>query len=177
MSEKFKGIYRSQTTRKPNWNYGWEAIYYITICTGDRDHYFGGIVNAEMNLSEIGNIVQEEWLKTPEVRPDMNLTLDEFVIMPNHFHALIEIGLNEYNKKEISSKQVFGPQSKNLPSIIRGFKSAVTINARRINPNFSWQSLYHDSIVWDNQSLSNIRRYIRNNPKNWIADEMNKNGI
>ncbi|NMC39384.1 MAG: hypothetical protein GYA41_13775 [Bacteroidales bacterium] len=51
-----------------------------------------------MVLSEIGVILKNEWLKTPLVRPDMNITLDEFVIMPDHFHAIIIIGKNQYNQ-------------------------------------------------------------------------------
>ena len=51
-----------------------------------------------MILSEIGEIANDEWLKTPSIRQDMNITLDEFVVMPDHFHAIIIIGENRYNK-------------------------------------------------------------------------------
>jgi putative transposase len=50
-----------------------------------------------MILSETGDIVISEGLKSPEFKPDMNILLDEFVIMPNHFHGIIQIGVNEYN--------------------------------------------------------------------------------
>ena len=59
--------------------------------------YFGEIIKGQMNLSEIGEIVKSEWLKSPEIRPDMNLELDEYVIMPNHIHGIIIIGRNKYN--------------------------------------------------------------------------------
>ena len=53
-----------------------------------------------MISSEIGDIVRSEWLKSPEIRPDMNLKLDEYIIMPNHFHGIIMIGKNEYNTSD-----------------------------------------------------------------------------
>lgn len=41
MSEKFKGKYRSELARKQNWDYGSDGAYFITICTKDRQHFFG----------------------------------------------------------------------------------------------------------------------------------------
>lgn len=132
-----------------------------------------------MVLSDIGKIAQNEWLKTFDMRPDMNLWMGEFVVMPNHFHAVIGIGDNEYNtgcdasqrdaKHCVSDmkKNQFGPQSKNLASIIRGFKIGVTKNARQINPDFQWQSRYHDHIIRNEKSFINITKYIKNNVSNW----------
>src|SRR5665648_1082453 len=99
MSEKFQDKYRIPSVRLQNWDYGWNAMYFVTICTQGRECYFGEINNGEMHLTEIGKIVESEWLKTFELRPDMNLTSVEYVVMPNHFHAIIMIGENEYNTK------------------------------------------------------------------------------
>ncbi len=134
-----------------------------------------------MNLSGIGEIVQHEWLRCVELRPDMNLSLDEFVVMPDHFHGILVIGDNEYNchynycggamhrstTMHCAPTNEFGPQSKNLASIIRGFKSSVTIRARKINPAFGWQSRFHDRIIRDDAEYERIAKYIRDNPKNW----------
>jgi putative transposase len=65
----------------------------------------------------------------------------------------------------------FGPQSKNLASIIRGFKSAVTQYARIHQIAFAWQTGFHDSIIWNASSFRRITKYIRNNPDNWNKDE------
>ncbi len=132
-----------------------------------------------MELSDIGKIVENEWLKTFEMRPDMNLEMGKFVIMPNHFHAIIGIGENEYNLRTdamhcVCTKNAFGPQSKNLASIIRGFKIGVTKNARIINPDFAWQPRYHDHIIRNNESHQRISNYIINNPKNWKKDKFFK---
>jgi hypothetical protein len=67
-------------------------------------------------------------------------------------------------------KNQFGPQTKNLASIIRGFKMGVTKNARLIDPEFAWQSRYHDHIIRNEGSFQRISAYIMNNPLNWSAD-------
>ena len=79
MSEKFRNKYRIPSARRPNWDYAWSANYFITICTHDRQAFFGEIVTDKMELSEIGRMVESEWLITPEVRPDMNLHLGAFI--------------------------------------------------------------------------------------------------
>ena len=188
MAAKFQNKYRIPSARLKDWDYGSNAIYFVTICTHQREHYFGEITNGKMILNEIGELAASEWMKTPEIRPDMNLELGEFVIMPNHFHALITIGKNNYNTGTDAMHRVsnetklyldamhrvstFGSQSKNLASIIRGFKSSVTINARKINSNFAWQTRFHDHIVRDFDSCHRIEQYIQNNPGNWKNDEM-----
>ncbi len=100
-----------------------------------------------MILSEIGEIVKDQWITTPEIRLDMNLQLGEWIIIPNHFHAVIIIGKNKFNKGvlpiTITSQNKFSPQSKNLGSIVRGFNSSVTKQARQINPNFGWMGHYY----------------------------------
>ncbi|TVR77748.1 MAG: hypothetical protein EA412_10345, partial [Chitinophagaceae bacterium] len=71
------------------------------------------------------------------------------------------------------AKNQFGPQSKNLASIVRGFKSAVAIQARIIEPDFAWQSRFHDHIIRDKTSYYRIAQYIKNNPANWAEDRFN----
>lgn len=64
----------------------------------------------------------------------------------------------------------FGPQSKKLASIIRGFKSAVTKDSRIINAVFAWQSRYHDHIIRNEKTFQTIVNYIQNNPIKWQED-------
>lgn len=68
----------------------------------------------------------------------------------------------------------FAPQSKNLPSIIRGFKAAITTYARKNNIEFQWQSRYYDRIIRNSQELEAISYYIKNNPNKWDEDEYNE---
>lgn len=185
MPDKFRNKYRISSARLQNWDYGLNAAYFVTICTQGREHYFGDVVDGEMQLSAIGEIAETEWLKTFDLRPDMNLILGEYIIMPNHFHAIIIIGKNQYNIDGHVETQCiaslppptpptpanqFGPQRKNLASIIRGFKIGVTTRARKINPEFAWQPRYHDHIIRNNESFERICNYIISNPENWDAD-------
>ena len=155
MSEKYQNRYRIPSARLQNWDYGTDAAYFVTICTKDRECYFGDVMDGTMQLSEMGEIVKTEWIKTFEMRPDMNLIMDEYIIMPNHFHAIIIIGENEYNMRgrdamhcvSAGTTNKFGPQSKNLASIIRGFKMGVTKNARQIHAGFEWQARFYDHII------------------------------
>lgn len=196
--EKYQNKYRIPSARAPFWDYGWNAAYFITICTQNRIHWFGHVENGKMILSEIGQIVKTEWLKTFEMRPDMNLFMGEYIIMPNHFHAIIGIGENQYNSQRRDAmhcvsttdttdtndtnhtnhitnptepKNKFGPQSKNLASIIRGFKIGVTQNARILQPDFAWQPRYHDHVIRNEQSYQSISNYILNNPAKWSDDK------
>ncbi|WP_346859839.1 hypothetical protein [uncultured Draconibacterium sp.] len=204
MPDKFRNKYRISSTRLQNRDYGRNAAYFVTICTQGREHYFGDVVDGEMQLSAIGEIAQTEWLKTFDMRPDMNLILGEYIIMPNHFHAIIIIGKNQYNTdgggdghvvdggvgdgdvetqciaslpqtQQTPPANQFGPQRKNLASIIRGFKIGVTINARKINPDFAWQARYHEHIIRNNESFERICNYIISNPDNWDADRNKTN--
>lgn len=143
---------------------------------------------SNMQLSEIGMITETCWMEIPEHFPFVEL--GEYIIMPNHVHGIIIIdkkddgrnkkgfkyGVDSQNLASLrSGKQKplnkFGPQSKNLPSIIRGFKIGVTKNARKIQPDFKWQPKYHDHIIRDRKSFYRISEYIRNNPDKWAEDK------
>jgi len=205
MTDKYQNKYRISSARLYNWDYGANGAYFITVCTHNRVHYFGDIINGKIQLSKIGKIVNAEWLKTFDMRPDMNLIMDEYVIMPNHFYAIIIIGENQYNTERYDirdtqhdtqhdtqcdtqcrdamhcvstdtniAKNKFGPQSKNLASIIRGFKIGVTKNARQIHADFAWQSRFYDHIIRNNESYHRIQNYIINNPMNWNKDKFHE---
>lgn len=201
MPDKYQNKYRIPSARLQTWDYASEATYFTTICTKNMACFFGDIVDDEMQLSPIGEIVEQEWLKTFEMRPDMNLLMGEYVTMPNHWHGIITIEENEYNTSRVdirrnesgdketnagtdakhcvstpphdpnAIKNKFGPQSKNLSSVIRGFKIGVTTNARMILPEFGWQFRFHDHIIRNQKSFDNISDYIINNPKKWRDDK------
>lgn len=127
-----------------------------------------------MDLTELGKIVEQEWINTPTIRPDMNLELGEFVVMPNHFHAILIIGENKFNSHGVFIQNAFKPQSKNLASVMRGFKSAVTTFARKNRIQFDWQTRYHDHIIRSMDEFERISNYIANNPTNWQNDMFSK---
>ena len=190
MEGLYLGKYRMDSARAAWWDYSEPGCYVITTCTKNRIPYFGSVIDKEMQLSTIGSLVRNEWLKTPGFRPEMEIVLDRFQIMPDHFHGILFFGLDETIDKnkpdrlaeflnttknkiriaqqsELKTINVFGPQSQNLGSIVRGFKSAVTVAERKADPSFAWQSLFYDRIVRSFEELENWRRYIELNPKNW----------
>ena len=179
MSKKIRPASR-MSYRLRHWDYASNAPYFITICTENRKHFFGEISDGKMQLSDIGRIVENEWIKTPNIRPEMQLKLGEFVVMPNHFHAILIIARDATPGVPTSTyKNKFGPQSNNLASIIRGFKSAVTTQVKKSYscgdampcvPSFKWQSGFHDHIIRDAESFARIEKYIMNNPANWDGD-------
>ena len=190
MANLFQNTYRIPTARLQRWDYSKEGMYFVTICTENKKNYFGSIKNSSigyvpeiitpnMELSILGNVVLDEWIKTVLIRKDMNLELGEFVVMPNHFHGIMVIGENQFNEtpkeneinKPPNKKSVFSAQSKNLASIIRGYKSSVTNYARKNNIEFNWQSRFHEHIIRSKEELDSISKYILNNPMNWAKDE------
>src|SRR5688572_29624199 len=152
------------TTRLQNWNYSSNGLYFVTIKTKFGESYLGEVIDNQVELNDIGREVERQWLLTPSVRSDMNLFLDEFIVMPNHFHGIIGIGQNAFNSSFITTNNldqsrdsmpavrttqkacksqkggIFGPQTKNLGSIMRGFKSSVTMWCRIHRKLFDWQS-------------------------------------
>lgn len=87
--EKFNNKYRIPSARLQTWDYGNNGLYFITICTKNRENYFGKITEGEMMLSEIGFLANKYWHEIPEHFPFMKL--NEFVVMPNHVHGIIII--------------------------------------------------------------------------------------
>ena len=128
--------YRRLSRRLSNFDYSSWGYYFITICTHNKQPFFGEISDGKMQLSVIGEILKEEWEKTPGIRPNQGIILDEFVIMPDHFHAIISFGLpylttaptKLYLLKTETSE--FHSPSKNLGSVVRGFKGACTRRLR-----------------------------------------------
>ena len=78
-----------RSIRLRDYDYSQSGAYFVTICTWDRECLFGEIVDEVMVLNDVGNIARDEWLKTAEVREEIDL--DEFVVMPNHVHGIIMI--------------------------------------------------------------------------------------
>ena len=181
--DKFSGKYRIDTTRLKKWNYAWKGFYFVTISTRGFKNHFGEIIDDKMIYNKLGFEVEQQWMKTVELRPDMNIILEDFQVMPNHFHGIVGIGKNEYNSltsenlkanRNLLTENQFGPQRKNLGSIIRGFKSSITSFARNNHILFDWHPLFHDHLIRNNSEMQKIKKYIQNNVKNWKKDRFKK---
>ncbi|MBL7914950.1 MAG: hypothetical protein JNL49_07885 [Bacteroidia bacterium] len=180
---KFKNKYRIESSRAQWWDYGSNAAYFVTINTKNRIRFFGEIINQEMQLSELGKHAESCWFQIPDHFPFVKL--GAFVVMPDHIHGIVHIEKSEIETQDFASRQTqnlasvfpknkFGPQSKNLGSILRGYKIGVTKKSKLICPKFKWQPRYHDHIIRDEAEYQRIHNYIIANPKNWGKPKQKK---
>lgn len=178
MTDLFHDRYRVKSARLPFHDYGANGSYFITICTWQKECFFGEIKNQKMHLSSLGLCAKKCWKKIPHHFPFVRL--GEFIVMPDHIHGIVNIDRNldvetqdlvslpSQHTKPLPSQARLGPQSKNIPSIIRGFKIGVTKFARKnLGINTVWQPGYHDHLIRANDEYLKIERYIIENPENW----------
>ena len=173
-----------RSIRLKGYDYAQYGAYFVTICTRDRRCIFGDVTDGKMYLSSHGRVVETEWLRTGEIR--RNVELDDFVVMPNHMHGIVWLSPNVGARRAVPLRQPsralekFGrPVPGSLPTIIRAFKSAVTkaINAKRDTLGHPvWQRNYYEHVIRDEDDLNRIRQYIDNNPARWAMDRENPHG-
>jgi len=176
-------IHHRRSIRLKGYDYSQSGAYFVTVCTHNRECLLGEITDGEMVLNEFGKIVADEWIKTGEIRDEIEL--DAWVIMPNHFHGIVMIrrGDRPVAPTPVAPTPVAptpaalpGPRPKSIGSLMSGFKSAVTkrINEIRKTPGAKlWQRNYYEHIIRNEKSLENIRNYIIHNPAQWEEDENN----
>jgi putative transposase len=177
------GKYKSSKQfRLPTRTYAEEGCYFVTVCTKNREHFFGKIENKMMIYSELGEILKNEIENLESKWSDINV--DAFAVMPNHFHILITIGDSLLFPKNnrilwINQQQArFGLQPlipNSISSIINHLKGSVTKQCRTIHADFAWQSRFHDHIVRNMEAYNKIYHYILNNPEKWEEDMFFKN--
>lgn len=169
-----------RSIRLSEYDYRSDGAYFITICVEQKQCLLGYIDAGKMIVNELGKIVEEEWLKSFAIREE--ILQDEYVIMPNHFHAIVWINREgESDNDKLSSGGLpsaptkLQPKPKSLSTLIAGFKGAST---RRINHKRDtsgarfWQRNYHEHIIRKDANLNKIRYYIRMNPENWAIDSL-----
>jgi len=174
-------IQNRRSIRIKGYNYSQKGIYFITLCCQDKEHFFGEILNDKMILNEFGKIIKEEWEKSPIIRT--NISLGEFIIMPDHFHAILQIDYQITHKENYIPNQFKSP-SQTIGAIIRGFKGATTTRIKKLNSistgesQFAptqakkiWQRNYFEKIIRDQKAYDNITQYIIDNPKKWKKEK------
>jgi len=182
-----------RSIRLQHYDYSQAGAYFVTICAHARECLFGEIVDGAMILNDYGKIVEEEWLKSAEIRKE--LELDAYVIMPNHLHGIVLINneggltvgasgrsplttdVRAHGRAPLRSDQpILHRKPRSLGSFIAGFKSATTkrLNISRNTPSFAvWQRNYYEHIIRDEIDLNRIREYVQHNPVRWAEDENN----
>ncbi|MBK8899838.1 MAG: transposase [Anaerolineaceae bacterium] len=180
---KFKNKYRIESARRPNFDYQNVGYYFVTICTFQRQHFFGEIVNGEMVHTAVGLIAHEYFLAIPEHTKAI-CTIDTHQIMPNHAHGIIAIEhaveTLHCNVSTTIDPQMsaISPKTGSLSAIVRSYKSAVSYwCSQNGHTDFGWQTRFHDRVIRNDRELEAIRAYILANPANWEKDRENDSGL
>lgn len=192
-------IYHRRSIRLKGYDYSREGLYFITICTYGMKKIFGRIdIGADcmcpkMELSEAGRIAEEEW-KSLRERYE-NWIFHDFVVMPNHFHGIVEIqekegvinnartGIKKRNNENYYS--LISPKGNSISVLVRNYKANVTrkireyecrcvIDNTQLNSNIPiWHRNYYENIIRTEEAYLKVSRYIRENPARWVEDRYN----
>jgi len=186
MEDQYHDKYRIAPARLSDWDYGSDGMYFVTICTKERMPCFGKIEPtdipvdqniretqnlsetrsiASLRMTEIGKIAHDNFQQISLFHPYVDV--DEFVVMPDHLHGILFINKPDKTTWELNK---FGSQSKNLASIIRGYKSSVTKFATLNNIEFLWQPRYYDRVIRSHKEYLSIKGYIKENPDQWYRN-------
>ena len=172
-----------RSIRLKGYDYSQPGLYSSTICVQNKLCLFGKIIDKKMVLNDAGKMVHQEWLNIPERFP--NIKLHSFVVMPNHFHSIIEI-----------TKQAFHPQKTKmidgelvtmeilpivLGDILGAFQSITAVEYIKGVKELGWERFikklwqrnYFERIIRHQQMYDNISNYIIANPENWKQDNLN----
>ena len=164
-----------RSIRMSGYDYAEEGAYFVTVVTHQRECLFGGIADGEMRIDRYGEVVRDEWLRSVQIRREIDL--DVFVVMPNHLHGIVVIrDVGAHGRAPLPLAPHRPPRS--LGSFVAGFKSAVTkrINEIRDAPGVPvWQRNYYEHVIRDEDDLYRVRRYIAENPLRWDEDPENPN--
>jgi REP element-mobilizing transposase RayT len=150
--------WRRKSLRLPKHNYAWTAAYFVTTCAEGREPLFDN--------PELRAILEDAWLARPERFP--GITLDEFVIMPDHIHCIVWLDDRVENAPTLGDVM---KAYKSLTSVawLRHIKTTGLECSGKI-----WQSRYFDRVIRDSQELEQIRQYIRGNPSKLGRPNANK---
>ena len=165
MDRDFRGLPIHKNIRAEFHDYS-GGDYFITICTFDKKHYFGEIINGCMKYSEIGEIACKglEELYTHYKYVEVPL----YVVMPNHIHAIFCI------KEPADAPGCIPTVRTALGVVVGGYKQSVTRYARRNNIKFGWQKRFHDHIIRGARDGNRIADYIESNVAKWAYDRYNE---
>lgn len=169
-------IHHRRSIRLKGYDYSSAGIYFVTICTGNGVSLFGEVIDGEMKLNDAGRMVEQVWCDVPQKYVGFNIK--EYIVMPNHFHAIIEI-------LDVGADQAQGGRTqgsaRTLGDIVQRFKSysmhkyiegVKEYGWKRFNKRL-WHRNYWEHIIRDEDEYFRIARYIKNNPKEWMNDKLN----
>ncbi len=168
-------IHHRWSIRLKGYDYSQAGAYFVTVVTRGRQPLFGEVVDGEMRLNRYGEIVREEWERTPEIRCEVEL--GAYVVMPNHVHGILIFHADGVYTVRATRRVALTTTntiiSGSLGAIMAQFKSIVTkrINTLRRTPGEPiWQRNFYDHIIRNPQDLELTWLYIESNPARWEKD-------
>ena len=176
-----------RSVRLRGYDYRQPGAYFVTICSYQRIPLFGHVERGSMILNPLGNIVRDTWRTIPTLRP--HVSLDEFVVMPNHLHAILlitdvgatdSVALADSVAPTDEPRSAKGPRPGSLGAIIGQFKSVATKRIHRLRSTSGhpiWQRNYFEHIIRHDRALNRIRAYIHQNPARWHFDRYNPDAV
>ncbi|NTS39315.1 hypothetical protein HRG84_00230 [Flavisolibacter sp. BT320] len=152
--------------RLREFDYSSPNAYFLTVCVKHFEPVLGTVKNGICGLSAIGNETALRLQNIPIVNP--SVILDEFIVMPNRFHALLIItkhaGIYRGN-------QFQKPRSGSVSMLINATKGATTKWCRVNGHHLEWQEKFYDHVIRNEEEYWAIKNYIINNPSNWQTDK------
>jgi putative transposase len=169
-------LHHRKSIRLEEYDYSLEGLYFITICIHQYKSLLGDIQDDIITLNAAGKMIETEWLAIQNRFPTFQL--HEYVVMPNHFHAIIQIVKPSTNSLQNSNTE----KTKNLGDVIAAFKSITTVNYIHGVKNLGWshfdsrfwQLNYWEHIIRKQESYQQIAEYINTNPAKWNKDKLNQ---
>ena len=192
-------IHHRRSIRLRHYDYAAAGAYFVTICVQERESLFGTIAEGVMRLNDAGRMVADLWAGLPARFPDLNL--DEYAVMPNHFHGILVLtgrrgepcvrpqsqeGKTTGDHKDRENPgdhkdRPYGTRDGSIGRIMQAFKSltthayiyGVTHHQWQPFPGRLWQRNYYEHVIRDEAELHNARQYIVDNPLRWEEDTEN----
>ena len=191
-----------RSIRLKGFDYSSPGKYFITICTLNRECLFGDIRGGEMILSAAGEIVSCVWRRTPMVRPGIEMDAFVIMPNHLHgivsirfcrgdsVNRPMDIGEDGRATRPHGGRQIISAEADDLccrvapttptlkpntiGAIVSQFKSISTkIIRESAFSGFYWQRNYYEHIIRNGSELSQIRKYILENPADWDEDQDN----
>ena len=151
--------------RLKEYDYSTPGVYFITICTQNRKCLLSNIVGrglapAEIQYTQYGEIAREQLLLLEDRFP--NLKIDQYVIMPNHIHAIL-----------ILNEAAGASPRPTVMDIVSAYKSLTTRACKKVYPiDKLFQTSFYEHVIRGREDYLEIAEYIMNNPKQWELDTL-----
>ena len=169
-----------RSIRLMGYDYSRPGAYFVTLCVHERVNLFGIVQDGAVQLNDLGQVVEDEWRRSAELRP--GVTIDHFVIMPNHLHGLLileqgrgtpRVPVDPTGTRPKASTAFGKPISGSLSTIVGQFKASASSRINMIRGSRGarvWQRNFYERIIRNERALRELRQYIAQNPSNWEMD-------